>query len=79
VVVLVVVVVDTGVTVNSANPGVVRTDIHRHMPFRQNALVSLTFAPFMWFLMKTAFDGAQTVLYCAVATELASVTGKCYL
>jgi len=48
------------------------------MPFRHNALVSLTFAPFMWFLMKTGFDGAQTILYCAIAAELAGVTGKCY-
>ena len=63
---------------NAVNPGVVRTDIHRHMPFRQNAFVSLTFTPFMWFLMKTAFDGAQTVLYCAVATELDGVTAKCF-
>ena len=65
-------------TVNAANPGVVRTDIHRHMPFKQSALVSITFAPFMWFLMKTALDGAQTVLYCAMAAELDGVSGKCF-
>jgi len=48
------------------------------MPFRQNALVSLTFAPFMWFLTKAALDGAQTIIYCAVAAELDGVSGKCY-
>jgi len=48
------------------------------MPFKQSTLVSLTFAPFMWFLMKTALDGAQTVLYCAVAAELDTVSGKCF-
>jgi len=48
------------------------------MAFRQNILVSLTFTPFMWFLMKTAYDGAQTVLYCAVAAELDGVSGKCF-
>jgi len=69
---------ETKVTVNAVSPGVVRTDIHRHMPFKQSALVSLTFAPFMWFLMKTASDGAQTVIYCATATELDSVSGKCF-
>ena len=69
---------DTGVTVNAVSPGVVRTDIHRHMPFRQSTLVSLTFAPFMWFLMKTASDGAQTIIHCAAATELDGVSGKCF-
>jgi hypothetical protein len=69
---------DTKVTVNAANPGVVRTNIHRNMPFRQNILVSLTFAPFVWFLMKTAYDGAQTPVYCAVAAEEEGVSGKTY-
>jgi len=69
---------DTKLTVNAVSPGVVRTDIHRHMPFRQSTLVSLTFTPFMWFLMKTALDGAQTVIYCAVAAELKGVSGKCF-
>jgi hypothetical protein len=71
-------VIDSKVTVNVANPGVVRTSIHRHMPFRQNFLVSLTFSPFLWFLMKTAFDGAQTPIYLAVAPEEEGVTGKTF-
>jgi len=66
------------VTVNAVNPGVVRTGIHRHMPFRQNILISLTFAPFVWFLMKTPKDGAQTILQCAIAKEEDGVSGKYY-
>lgn len=68
----------TKVTVNAVNPGVVRTGIHRFMPFRQNAIVSWTFAPFLWFLMKNAKDGAQTVVHCAVAAEEKEVSGKYY-
>ena len=34
--------------------------------------------PFMWLLMKTPEQGAQTTIYCAVAEELENVSGKYY-
>ncbi|GAA6082904.1 retinol dehydrogenase 12, partial [Tachysurus ichikawai] len=58
------------VTVNSLHPGTVRSDLVRH-----STLMSLLFALFSIFL-KTAREGAQTSVYCAVAEELHSITGK---
>lgn len=66
------------VTVNAVNPGVVRTNVHRHMPFRKNVVISWSFAPFLWFLMKSSRDGAQTSIHCAVAKEEEGVSGKYY-
>ena len=68
----------TGITVNVLQPGVVRSNAHRHMPFRQSKFISMAFTPFTWVLMKTASDGAQTAIYCAVAKEEEDVTGKYY-
>ncbi|KAG7334504.1 hypothetical protein KOW79_002911 [Hemibagrus wyckioides] len=58
------------VTVNSVHPGTVRSDLVRH-----STLMSLVFALFSIFL-KTPQEGAQTSIYCAVAEELHSITGK---
>ncbi|XP_027022955.2 retinol dehydrogenase 12 [Tachysurus fulvidraco] len=58
------------VTVNSVHPGTVRSDLVRH-----STLMSLLFALFSIFL-KTPREGAQTSVYCAVAEELHSITGK---
>lgn len=58
------------VTVNSVHPGTVRSDLVRH-----STLMSIMFALFSMFL-KTPKEGAQTSIYCAVAEELQSITGK---
>ncbi|XP_060586494.1 retinol dehydrogenase 13-like [Ruditapes philippinarum] len=69
---------DVGVTMNCIIPGVVRTKIHRHMPFRQSAFINLTFAPFMWYMMKHPEDGAQTTVFCTLADALSKVSGFLY-
>ena len=74
----IVLVSDVGVTMNVVNPGVSNTGIHRHMPFRQSAFIGLTFSPFLWFLMKTGDDGAQSTLFCCLAEALTTVTGQYY-
>lgn len=66
---------DAGVSMNCVIPGVVRTNIHRHMPFRQSGFINLTFSPFIWFLMKHPEDGAQTTIFCSLADSLSKVTG----
>ncbi len=68
----------TNVTVNVCLPGVVNTDGLRNMPFKQNAFIRMSFAPIVWFLMKTAKDGAQTTLHAALADEEDGVSGKVF-
>ncbi|CAG5119819.1 unnamed protein product [Candidula unifasciata] len=66
----------TNVTCNVVNPGICNTDIYRHLPLKSKKFIRVSFAPFMWMLMKYAEDGAQISIYCATAEELAEVTGK---
>ncbi len=68
----------TNVTVNTVHPGVVNSQAHRHMPYKQSKVVSVTFTPIIWFLMKPPKDGAQTILHCAIAKEEEGVSGKYY-
>ncbi|XP_076463703.1 retinol dehydrogenase 12-like [Babylonia areolata] len=69
---------DTEVTVNMVNPGVVNSNAHRHMPFKTSRFIRISFSPFVYFLMKTCEDGAQTTVFCATAEELDGVRGKLY-
>ena len=68
----------TKVTVNTCLPGVVNTDGLRNMPFKQQAFIKFAFAPIIWFLMKTAQDGAQTACYAALAPEEDGVSGRVF-
>lgn len=61
---------------NAVNPGVVNSKAHRHMPFKNNSFIRISFGPFVWFLMKTCEDGAQVTIFCATAEELEGVSGK---
>ena len=61
----------THVTVNVLHPGVVTTELQRHMFFSSNL-----FYPIRWYLFKTAEQGAQTSIYCAVSEEMEGVSGK---
>lgn len=70
--------VDTEVTVNVVNPGVVNSNGHRHMPFKTSRFIRISFAPFIWFMMKTSEDGAQSAIFCATAEEMEGVRGKYY-
>ncbi|KAM6912418.1 retinol dehydrogenase 12 isoform 1-T1 [Xenentodon cancila] len=60
----------TDVTVNSVHPGTVNSDLTRH-----STLMTILFTVFSMFL-KTSREGAQTSIYCAVAEELQSISGK---
>ena len=68
----------TNVTANIIHPGVCYTDLYRNMPFMKSKLIAVSFKPLLWFLMKGARDGAQTVVHCAVAKEEEGVSGKYY-
>ncbi|XP_053289991.1 retinol dehydrogenase 12 isoform X2 [Pleuronectes platessa] len=61
---------DTNVTVNSVHPGTVNSDLIRY-----STLMTI-FMTFFSTFVKTPREGAQTSIYCAVAEELHSVSGK---
>lgn len=61
----------TGVTSNSLNPGIVRTNIFNYL----NLMRILIFVPFLAVLSKDAALGAQTVIHLAVSEEVEGVTG----
>lgn len=66
----------TGVTVNSLHPGIVDTDLMRHMGIFNSFFAKIFVRPLMWPFLKTAVNGAQTTLYAALDPELEKVTGK---
>lgn len=63
----------TGVTAHSLHPGVVQTDLWRHLNSAQ-AVVMKMVSPFT----KNSVQGAQTTIYCAVDPELATKSGGYY-
>ncbi|XP_069494830.1 retinol dehydrogenase 12-like [Ambystoma mexicanum] len=60
----------TQVTVNALHPGSVRSELVRHSFLLSKAWTLCSF------FIKTPKEGAQTNIYCAVAEELESVSGK---
>lgn len=63
----------TGVTTYALHPGVVQTDLWRHLSKPEQAVMWMA-RPFT----KTSVQGAQTSIYCAVAPELDKESGKYY-
>uniref|UniRef100_A0A1A8I8V9 Wu:fd55e03 n=2 Tax=Nothobranchius TaxID=28779 RepID=A0A1A8I8V9_NOTKU len=67
----------TGVTVYSLHPGVIRTELGRHL-FSSLALWKrILFSLFMW-IIKSPREGAQTTIYCAVDESLSNQSGLYY-
>lgn len=63
----------TGVTVNAVHPGVVKTDLGRHLI---HSYLKKALDPFTYFCFKTCKSGAQTTLRVALDPELENVSGK---
>ncbi|XP_008293503.1 retinol dehydrogenase 12-like [Stegastes partitus] len=63
----------TGVTTYSLHPGVVKTDLGRHLNGPMQVLMKVS-SPFL----KNPVQGAQTTIYCAVEPSLANETGQYY-
>ncbi|KAL2080333.1 hypothetical protein ACEWY4_024126 [Coilia grayii] len=66
----------SGVSVFALHPGVIRTELGRHVQTRFPLLSTVLQAPAL-LLMKTPKQGAQTSIYCAV-TEGLEVHSGCY-
>ncbi|TRY62657.1 hypothetical protein TCAL_07957 [Tigriopus californicus] len=65
----------TGVTSNSLHPGVVKTELGRHIEAAIGPLKYLLYF-FVFFFMKNAKEGAQTSIHCAVEETLKEESGK---
>ncbi|XP_058802163.1 retinol dehydrogenase 12-like [Phymastichus coffea] len=65
----------TGVTANAVHPGVVSTEIARHLKHFNGILGTIFMKPIIWPFVKTPKNGAQTVLYAALSPELKDVSG----
>nr|CAD7462500.1 unnamed protein product [Timema tahoe] len=65
----------TRVTVNAVHPGIVDTELTRHMSFFNSTLSSLFLKPFVWLFIKSPRQGAQTTLYAALDENLEHKTG----
>ena len=69
---------DCDVTVNTVSPGLVWTQLARHRIKEMSVLKKV----FLWGLFsliaKSPWYGAQTVVYCCVATEVEGVTGQMF-
>lgn len=68
--------VDANVTVNAVHPGLVDTEIIRHMSFFNSWISTILIKPFVWPFIKSPRQGAQTIIYTALDPKLEKVTGK---
>ncbi|XP_006011723.1 retinol dehydrogenase 14a [Latimeria chalumnae] len=64
----------TGVTVNALHPGIVRTNLGRHINIP--LLAKPLFNVVSWAFFKTPLDGAQTSIFLATSPETEGVSGK---
>ncbi|KAJ8986233.1 hypothetical protein NQ317_009939 [Molorchus minor] len=67
-----------GVNVYSLHPGVIRTELGRHLNATLMWGAKLLWNVAGWFLFKTIHQGAQTTIYCAVDEKCANETGLYY-
>ncbi|XP_006626408.2 retinol dehydrogenase 14a [Lepisosteus oculatus] len=67
---------ETGVTVNALTPGIVRTNLGRHIniPFLAKPLFNLV----SWAFFKSPLEGAQSSIYLACSPDVEGVSGKCF-
>ncbi|KAG5677363.1 hypothetical protein PVAND_007127 [Polypedilum vanderplanki] len=66
----------TGVTSNCCHPGIVDTELMRHMGIVNSFFGKIFVYPFLWIFTKKAEAGAQTVLFCVLEPALKNITGE---
>ena len=67
------------VTVNALHPGVIRTELGRNLSLSYGwfvKVIEFIMTPFYYWIFKSAYEGAQTTIYCAVSDKLNGCTGK---
>ena len=60
----------------AVHPGVVQTELGRHLNESTNRMIHDSFHFFGRFFFKTAEMGAQTTIYCATEDDMEQHTGK---
>lgn len=65
----------TGVSVFAVHPGIVNTEITRHMSVANSVVAAAFVKPLMWFFSKSPRQGVQTILHCALSEGLEADTG----
>ncbi|RUS72780.1 hypothetical protein EGW08_019457 [Elysia chlorotica] len=68
----------TGVTAYALHPGVVATELPRHIALANNPIILFLTAPLRYILLKTPLEGAQTTLACALNPAWETISGKYY-
>lgn len=66
----------TGVTTYAVHPGVVQTELGRHLGESTNRVIHDSFHFFGRFFFKTAEMGAQTSVYCATEESITDKSGS---
>ncbi|OXU25177.1 hypothetical protein TSAR_000573 [Trichomalopsis sarcophagae] len=66
----------TGVTANAVHPGIVDTELTRHMGYYTSGFSAIFLKPLIWPFIRTPKQGAQTILYAALSPELEKETGQ---
>lgn len=69
---------DSGVTAYAVHPGIVNTNITRHMGIAKSYFAKVLAKPILWIFLKSPRQGAQTVIYCSLAEQLQNESGKYY-
>ena len=66
----------TNVTANALHPGIVDTELMRHMGIVNSFFGKVIVWPFLWMFSKNPYHGAQTTLYCSLDPSLEKVSGE---
>lgn len=64
------------VTVNALHPGVVDTQLFRHVWLVVNPVSNCILRPFRYLMEKTPCQGAQTSIFLSVAPEVSGISGR---
>lgn len=67
---------DYGITVNTVHPGVVDTPIFKYYPLHRNIFMKIVNWPLIKLFFKSAEEGAQTSIHCAISSECEVLTGR---
>lgn len=67
---------NTNITVNAVHPGMVDTEIIRHMGFFNSWFSTIFLKPLVWPFIKSPRQGCQTIVYLALDPEVQKVSGQ---